>query len=212
MSKAETFFRVLLLVYPREFRNEYEREMLTVFRDCYRVEEDRGKPAGICRLWGRLIFDVVQSAPKEHFERFEKENFLMKNLRSDAIALIGCISIIVVAFALLTYGRNHEVASILVLGFALDALVTAGVLGNLIVFLLVKTTRLNPLRLALWTFLTVTAVEAVIASIIDSRVSSPSRPGAILIGHAISFLFWFGIHWLWAQRQNTQRFASGDGQ
>src|ERR1044072_2247673 len=133
MSKAERFFRVLLLAYPREFRLEYEREMLTVFRDCYRVEEDRGK---LYRLWWRVLFDVVQSAPKEHFEKFEKENLLMKNLRSDAIALIGCISIIVVALLLLNYGRKHEVASILIFGYALDALATAGVVGNLIVFLL----------------------------------------------------------------------------
>jgi hypothetical protein len=211
MSKAERFFRVLLLAYPREFRSDYEREMLTVFRDCYRVEEDRGKLAGIYRLWWRLLFDVVQSAPKEHFEKFEKENFLMKNLRSDAIALIGCISIIVVALGLLTYGRKHEVSSILVLGYALDALVTTGVVGNLIVFLLAKTTRFKPLRIALWSFLTVSAVAAVISAIIDSRVSSPSRPGAILIGYAVSFLFWLGIHWLWAQRQNGQRIVTSDG-
>jgi hypothetical protein len=205
MSKAERFFRVLLLAYPREFRLEYEREMLTVFRDCYRVEEDRGK---LYRLWWRVLFDVVQSAPKEHFEKFEKENLLMKNLRSDAIALIGCISIIVVALLLLNYGRKHEVASILIFGYALDALVTAGVVGNLIVFLLVNLTRFNPLRIALWTFLTVNVVLASIAAIIDSRVASPSRPGPILIGFAVSFLFWLGIHWLWAQRQNRQRLAT----
>jgi hypothetical protein len=208
MSKAERFFRVLLLAYPREFRSEYEREMLTVFRDCYRVEEDRGKLVGMCRLWGRMLFDVVQSAPKEHFEKLEKENFLMKNLRSDAVALIGCISIIVVALLLLTYGRKHEVSSILVFGYALDALVTMGVVGNLIVFLLVKTTRFNSLRIALWTFLSVSVVPAFIAAIIDSRLSSPSRPGAILIGYAVSFLFWLGIHWIWAQRQNGQRLAT----
>src|SRR4030095_12249183 len=141
MSKAERFFRVLLLAYPLEFRSEYEREMLTVFRDCYREAEDRGKLVGICRLWSRVLFDVVQSASKEHFEKIEKDNFFMKNLRSDAIALIGCISIIVVAFSLLTYGRKHKVSSILIFGHALDALVTTGVVGNLTVFLLAKTTR-----------------------------------------------------------------------
>jgi hypothetical protein len=182
--------------------------MLTVFRDCYRLELDRGNLVGIYRLWARVLFDLVQSAPKEHFEKLGKENFLMKNLRRDAIALSSCLAIIVVAFALLSYGRKHEVSSILFFGYALDALVTTGVVGNLIVFLLVKTTRFNPLRIALWTFLTVSVVPAVVALIIDSRMSSQSRPGAILIGYAVSFLFWLGIHWLWAQRQNGQPLAT----
>jgi len=208
MTTKERFFRVLLLAYPLQFRSEYEHEMLTVFRDCYRDAEDRSKLVGICSLWARVIFDVVQSAPREHFEKLEKENSFMKNLRRDAIALIGCLSIIVVAFVLLSYGRKHEVSSILIFGHALDALVTTGVVGNLIVFLLVKTTRFNPLRIALWTFLTVSVVPAVVAVIIDSRLSSPPRPGAILIGHAVSFLFWLGIHWMWAQRQKSQQLAT----
>jgi hypothetical protein len=209
MSKAERFFRVLLLAYPREFRSEYEGEMLTVFRDCYRGEE--GQLLGVCRLWGRLLLDLVQSAPKEHLENLEKENFLMKDLRKDAFAFIGCTSIIVLAFVLLTYGRKHEVSSILVFGYVLDALVSTGVVGNLIVFLLVKTTAFNPLRIALWTFLTVNAVPAIVLAIIGSRLSPAFRPVATIIGYAVSFLFWVGIHWLWAQRQNSQRLAASGG-
>jgi hypothetical protein len=208
MSKAERFFRVLLRAYPRDFRNEYEREMLTVFRDCYRLEEDRKKFVGVYRLWGRVLFDVVQSAPKEHLEKLEKENLLMKNLRRDAIALIGCVFIIVVAFALLTYGRKHEVSSILLFGYILDALVTTGVVGNLIVFLLVKTTKFNPLRIALWTFLTVHAVPALALVLIGSRLSPGFRPVATIVGYVVSFLFWFGIHMIWAQRQNGERLAT----
>jgi hypothetical protein len=205
MLKAEKFFRVLLLAYPREFRREYEREMLTVFKDCYRVEQERG---GIYRLWARVLFDLIQSAPKEHFEKFGKENSLMKNLRNDAMALVGCLAIILVASVLLSYGRKHEVSAILFFGYILDALITTGVVGNLIAFLLVKTTRFNPLRIALWSFLAVSTALFLLAAVINMSVSSPSPLSAILISYVVSFLFWLGVHWAWAQRQNGQRLAT----
>ncbi len=108
--------------------------------------------------------------------------------------------------------RKHEVSSILIFGYALDALVTAGVAGNLVVFLLVKITRFNPLRIALWTFLIVNAVPAVVLAIMSSRLSPASRPGATVIGYAVSFVFWLGIHWMWAQWQNGERLAPSNGQ
>ena len=123
----------------------------------------------------------------------------MKNLRSDAVALCGCIGIVVCAMVLLSYGRKHEVSSILLFGYVLDALVTAGVVGNLIVFLLVKTTSLNPLRIALWTFLVVHAAPVLLLALIGSRMEPNFRFGSVLIGYVVSFLFWFGVHWIWSQ-------------
>ena len=125
----------------------------------------------------------------------------MNNLRRDALALLGCIAIIAVAFLLLSYGRKHEVSSILVFGYALDALVTAGVVGNLIVFLMVKITRLNPLKIALWIFLVVNAVPVIVLAIVGGRIDPQFRLGPILIGYLVSFLFWFGVHWAWAWAQ-----------
>ncbi|HKR23524.1 MAG TPA: hypothetical protein VJS17_13065, partial [Pyrinomonadaceae bacterium] len=78
--------------------------------------------------------------------------------RRDLMALFGCLALIVVAFLLLTYGRRNEVSSILMFGYVLDALVTTGIIGNLIVFVLTSTTKRDPMRLALWTFAIVHAV------------------------------------------------------
>ena len=156
----------LLLAYPLSFRREYAPHMAQVFRDCYRGEKiNRGLP-GVCRLILRTLLDLARTAPKEHLENLGKDNSVMNTLRKDALALIGCLGIIVVAFCLLSYGRKHEVPSILIFGYALDALVTAGIVGNLIVFVLVKTTRLNPLRTALWTLLIVNGVLLLVTVII----------------------------------------------
>src|SRR2546426_3088595 len=203
------FYELLVRDYPEEFRSEYGPHMAQVFRDCYRTEERSGSSQlGLLRFWLRTLLDLLQTAPQEHLENFGKGNFLMKNLRKDAIALLGCTGIIVIAFALLSYGRKHEVSSILWFGYALDALVTAGVIGNLIVFVLVKTTKLNPLRTALWTFLVVNSVPVIFLALIVGRTDPRFSPGSVLTGYVVSFLFWFGVHWIWAQSSNRTEAAT----
>ena len=189
----------LLLAYPLSFRREYAPHMAQVFRDCYRGEKiNRGLP-GVCRLILRTLLDLARTAPKEHLENLGKDNSVMNTLRKDALALIGCLGIIVVAFFLLSYGRKHEVPSILIFGYALDALVTAGIVGNLIVFVLVKTTRLNPVRTALWVLLIVNGVLLLATAIISSRVDPHFKLGSVMIGYVVSFLFWFALHWIWSK-------------
>ena len=200
---AQRFYGLLLLAYPAEFRQEYGPMMAQVFRDCYCAEKRRGQTVGILRLWLRILGDLVVTAPKEHLENLGKREGLMKNMRRDALALLGCVGIIVIAWWLLRllvrFGQAHEGSSIFIFGYVLDALVTAGIVGNLIVFLLVKTTRLNPLRTALWTFLVVNAAPVLVLAIIGSRIDPRFRLGGVLIGYIVSFLFWLGLHWMWSQ-------------
>jgi hypothetical protein len=124
----------------------------------------------------------------------------MNNLRNDIAVLMGCIGIIALAIFLLNYGKTHQVASILVFGYALDAIVSMGILGNLIVFLLVKTTRLNSLRTAFWTFLLLHVLTITLLLIIRPP---QFRAGATILGYVVSFLFWYGLHWAWAQRKGS---------
>ena len=212
MLRAQRFFRLILLAYPREFRREFGPDMAQVFRDCYRAEEENSGPLGIWQFWLRTLLDLVRTAPKEHLEELGKGSSVMNNLIRDVAALLGCIAIIVIAFLLLSYGRKHGVPSILVFGFALDALVTAGVVGNLIVFLLVKTTRANPLRTALWTFLAVNAALFLVATLIGSRVDPQFKLGSSLIGYLASFIFWFGLHWMWSKSSAQLAVSNGSNQ
>ncbi len=196
-------FGAILRAYPAEFRREYGPHMAQVFRDLYRTAQKNRSQLGLLRFWLSTLSDSFQSALKEHSENLGKEGSFMKNLRRDAVAVLGCVAIIVIAFALLDYGRRHEVSSILMFGYVLDAVVVTGVVGNLIVFLLVKTTRLNPLRTALWTFLVVTTLPVVLAAIIGNRMSPDLGVPPTLVGYVVSFLFWFGLHWAWAQSQKN---------
>lgn len=211
MLRSQKLFRLTLLAYPREFRREFGPDMTQVFRDCYRAEKRTGSPLRVWRLWLHTLLDLIRTAPQEHLEEIGKDSHVMNNLRKDAVALVGCIGVIVIAFLLLTYGRKHEVTSILLIGRSLDAVVTAGVGGNLIVFLIVKATGLNPLRTALWAFLIVSAVLFLVATLIGSRVDPQFKLGSVLIAYVVSFLFWFGLHCVWAKSKGSGQLAVSRG-
>jgi len=192
-----SIYSILLRAYPKQFRREYGPQMFLLLLDCQR--DTRDWPARI-RLWLRTLADFVRTLPGEHLHNMRKDNHSMNKLRTDLVAAGGCLLLIIGAMLLLNYGRSHQVSSILLFGYVLDALVVTGVLGNLIVFLLIKLTKLRHLRVALWTFLIVTVVPLLAAIAIAGRVDPTFNAGNIVIGYVVSFFFWYGLHWLWAQK------------
>lgn len=190
-------YRLLLVAYPSEFRSKYGVQMVQVFRDCYRREASRNRYLTIVSYWFRTLVDLVITASKEHSENFGKDRYLMNNLRRDILALLGCTGIVVLAVVLLNYGRSHQVPSILFLGYALDAIATTGIIGNLVVFLLVKLTKWDSLRIALWTLLIIHVVPVVGLAIAGSKIDPQFSFAPVLIGYVVSFAFWFGLHWAW---------------
>ena len=200
---SERIFQLMLFVYPREFRREFGPDMAQVFRDCYRAEETTNGSLGICFLLLHTLVDLVRTAPREHLENFGEDNG-MKNLGKDLLALLGCVGIIVAAMLLLSYGRKHEASYMWIIGYSLDALATAGIVGNFIVFVLVKATRLNPLRIAFWTLLTVNGALFIVAWIISSRIEPQFPFGSVLVSYVVSFLFWFSLHWIWSKASSPR--------
>lgn len=134
----------------------------------------------------------------------------MSNPQRTVLALATCLAIILVAFLLLSYGKSHQVTSILFFGRTLDALVTAGVVGNLFIFLL-RLTRLDPVRAALGTMLVVNSILFVLAWVIGSRVDPQFNLPGVLIAYVVSFLFWFGLHWIWAKSKGSPELALSSG-
>jgi hypothetical protein len=187
----------MLLAYPREFRLEYGSEMTQVFSDCYRDSNSRGV-ATVVELWLRVILDVIQTAPLERWETLGKGD-TMRNLKRDALGLIGCLAITVVAFLLLGYLRKHDFGGFYILGFALDAIVTAGVISNLIIFGLMMVKRMSTFRTVLLSLLIVNGALLLIATLIGSRVDPGFNFPMIFVAYLVSFCFWLAIHWIWSQ-------------
>ena len=173
--------------------------MILVFRDRYR-EVGRNRTFALVNYWFNTLVDLVVTATREHGENLGKDSRLMNNLRRDATALLGIIVILVVALALHRWivisGRSGATSSLFFLGYVLDAMVTAGVIGNLIVFLLVKITKRDSLRIALWTFVIVHVTLLTVIAILGPRIG-PFSIGPPLIGYVVSFIVWFGLHWAW---------------
>jgi hypothetical protein len=190
----------MLWFYPRDFRREYGFHMAQVFRDCYRAEISAGGPLAVGRLWLHLFVDMFRAAPREHLDRLKKDNAIMSRVGKEIFGLLVCIAIITAAFFLLAYGRKNEVASILMFGALLDALMTAGVIGNIVIFLLNKTTGFNPRKIALWTLLAVNGALLLVTVIVGGRVDPYFKLGKILLAYAMSFVIWYALHWMLTQR------------
>jgi len=188
-------YAVMLLAYPKDFRSEYGSQMLQLLRDCERDAQTRIELIG---LWIRTLFDLVSTVPDEHFQNLRKESFMNK-LRTDLIALGGCVFLVALAFVLLSYGRSHEVTAILKFGFVLDAIATTGILGNLIAFALMQFTSIRPLKIAFWTFLLVCSVPALALLVLAGR-DPKFQSFNVVIGYVVSFFFWYGLHWLWSHK------------
>ena len=200
-------YGLLLFAYPAEFRNVFREEMIQTFADCYRAKGGEGV-TGILRLWVHTLVDLVFSAVKEHSE---SEGSFMSKLRKFPLAMIGCVIVIVIALILMSYGRKHEVSSILAFGYFLDALATTGILGNIIVFLLAKFTKFDSLRVAITTFLVVHAVPLLLVVVISGPKDPRFNVVATAVGYVGSFLFWVLFHWVWSKTGNSlaRREANG---
>ena len=186
MNFSVRLYGKLLVAYPLEFRRVFGEQMVQVFRDCYRSEANRGS---LPSFWLRTLVDLVLTAAKERKD-------IVMNRRSDGMAILGCIGIIVIAVVIHRYAVTNNVALPFWSGFILDALIVTGVIGNLIVFLLAKTTKLNPLRTAITVFAVVHGVLLLLIVVIASS-GVPTNWAGVLIGYLVSYVFWVGLHFAW---------------
>jgi hypothetical protein len=183
-------YAAMLVAYPPEFRREFGDQMLQVFRDCYQAEASVGSLPG---FWFRTLIDLVVTAAKERADSSGKEGVFMKR-RSELVTLAVCVGVIVVAFLLFSYGKKYDVRSIGFFGYVLDPLITTGVVGNFILFILIKATKLNPLRTALWTFAIIHAGFLAFSVLVIGRLFPMFNLPAVTVGYLVSFAIWAGLH------------------
>src|SRR5436309_12214321 len=89
---AERIYRLLLRAYPPDFRAEYGREMVLLFRDQCRESDVR-----TIRFWAAVIWDVARSAPALRAEAWRENTRTMEvimKLASILTVLLGVFGIV----------------------------------------------------------------------------------------------------------------------
>jgi predicted permease len=129
-TRAELWYRRLLCLYPRAFRERFAADLVDLFRDTRRAAAARGRLA-LAAFWLRTITDIVTSAAAERLRtqpsppRGEREP-LMTGLQQD------------VRYAVRVMARRPAVSILIVLTLAL------GIGANTAIFSLVHTVLLKP--------------------------------------------------------------------
>lgn len=94
-----TLYRILLTLYPKDFRDEYGPHMVQVFQDMSLRAYRQDGSDGVFRLWAITLFDLVKSMIEEHLQKETNMN------KSTFIRISGWSLILgAVAFAFLFLG------------------------------------------------------------------------------------------------------------
>src|SRR5437660_2397941 len=65
ITLSDRIYRLLLLIYPAEFRRTFAHEMSQTFRELCRETLCDAGSMGLLRLWGRTLPDLLTTAAKE---------------------------------------------------------------------------------------------------------------------------------------------------
>ncbi len=206
MLLAERIFKLLLLAYPSEFRREYEREMVIVFRDCLRSESQQNGNSGILRLICSSFGDVILTSVKERFQAAQKGGKFMKPVRTIVIALLAYVAVfaLVVPFFMKMRGQMP-----FFVGSLFDAFISIGLGFSFIFLVLVLPRFLEPIRAVYATGIGIASLLILSFILFTVLLPPEGRPNlTVLLAQFLSFVFWFAVHFLWANKiSNTQATA-----
>ena len=136
-AAAERIYRLLLRVYPQEFRAEYGREMVLVFRDQCRDGDVR-----TLGFWARVFWDVARSAPALRVEAWRARR--MENTRTVEVTMkiAAMLTVLLAGFGIVgavgewVTGTKGAMGGGYVLAVVLGVLASALLLGGGVAILL----------------------------------------------------------------------------
>jgi len=201
---SSRIYSLLLFAYPANFRRDYGSQMILLFRDCYRAEIRQ--PKRLFRLWLRTLIDLLKTAPRERLQDPGKGVEIMKAIRNLVVAIIIYAVVLILAVKFLAIARHQLPFAV---GTFIDALVSIGVPFNFIVLLLVSTRIMKATRAVITSAIATFVLIFGALSFISMRVPAEARPSGIsILALVVSFLIWFALHWLWAQRKASAQLAT----
>jgi len=180
-AAAERVYRLLLRAYPPDFRAEYGREMVLLFRDQCRESDVRS-----LGFWARVFYDVARSAPALRMEAWRQNTRTMEVLMKLAAILTVLLGVLGILNAVVEWvaGSKGAIDGAYVLAVVLGVFASALLLGAGIAILL---RRQQAARLALFASLvSVTAARLLFPWMsIFSQLVGFGLPVALLVA-----LYW----------------------
>ena len=181
---AEGIYRLLLRAYPPDFRADYEREMVLLFRD--QCRESGVRTVG---FWAAVIWDIARSAPALHVEAWRESTRTMEVI----MKLAGVVTVLVGVLGILNAGVDAGAAFTGTIGGMHTLSLVLGVFAS-ILLLVAGGAILRPTergrqaaRLALF---------ASLALIVAARLLHPwMSPFSQLVGIGLPVAFLIALSW-----------------
>lgn len=68
---SKLFYKTLLLLYPKDYRSEYDLEMRLLFEDLYKEEKMENGEVRL-KFWLSLVWDVLTSTISQHYQLIQE--------------------------------------------------------------------------------------------------------------------------------------------
>jgi hypothetical protein len=203
-------YALLLATYPRGFRREYGGEMARVFADLCR---ERAGRASLSRVWAAALADLALTAPRLRAEEILEGGGLVRSIRTAAAALTAY------AFTLLVVAPLYARSAASMPGFVaslIDALISTGLVFNLVFQVLTLTRLLEGARAVRATLAVTACVVGVLLFVLATGGGPHARMSpSIIAAQVLSLLVWFTAHLWWVSRRRgataTPATAAGPG-
>src|SRR6266566_9275835 len=98
---AERIYRLLLRAYPPDFRAEYEREMVLLFRDQCRESDVR-----TLGFWAAVVWDIARSAPALRMEAWREHTRTLGGIMKLAAMLTVLVGVFGILNAMVEWGAG----------------------------------------------------------------------------------------------------------
>jgi len=103
MGRPERWFRLLLRLFPSEFRGDFGDQMAEDFRDQHEDARRKGRLAPRWHLWRTTTVDVVRRAPREHLDVLRRDVvYAFRQIARRTLVSAGAIATLAIGLGLNT--------------------------------------------------------------------------------------------------------------